>query len=274
MFNPGQACPLPRSLNGGNTRKIVISGIEIQERVVGQGSPVLLVHGWGADIGLLQPLVSRLGRYGYQLYMFDLPGFGESAAPAKPLSIFDYARFCSDYLDHHKLAQVDYFGHSLGGRIGLVLGSDYSQRIRKMVLSNSAGIKTQPALHSRFRLQLYKSVRSGLERMGANSAATRLGQLYGRRYGSVDFQQASLVMRQTLVKIVNQDLLENAGRVPVPTLLIWGDQDQETPLWMGRKLESAMPDAALVVYEGASHYAYLDFPEKTASIMDALFRSG
>lgn len=257
--------------NEENTRKLVISGIEIRERIVGRGKPVLLVHGWGAHIDSLTPLVSRLSRYDYQLYMFDLPGFGESAEPAAPLSIFDYARFCRGYLDYHGLARVRYFGHSLGGRIGLALGSEYSHRIEKMVLSNSAGIKTQPPLHSRLRLRFYKSVRGGLRRIGADPLAARLAQRYNQRYGSPDFQQASAVMRQTLVKVVNQDLLEYAGRVSVPTLLIWGDQDQETPLWMGRKLESAMPDAALVVYEGAGHYAYLDFPDKTSRIMDALF---
>ena len=261
--------PYPRS--EGNIRKIVISGIEIRERVVGSGKPMLLVHGWGAHIDLLQPLVSRLGRYDYQLYMFDLPGFGESAEPAAPLSIFDYARFCRDYLDYHGLARVHYFGHSLGGRIGLALGSAYSHRIEKMVLSNSAGIKIQPPLHSRLRLQCYKSVRGGLRRAGAGALAARLAERYNQRYGAPDFQQASAVMRQTLGKVVDQDLLEYAGRVSVPTLLVWGDQDQETPLWMGRKLEAIMPDAALVVYEGAGHYAYLDFPEKTARIMDALF---
>jgi len=255
------------------TRKIIVSGIEIRELIVGQGEPVLLVHGWGAHTGLLQPLVSRLSRYSYRLYLFDLPGFGESAEPKKPLSIFDYAGFCGDYMDYHQLPWVNYFGHSLGGRIGLVLASDGSQRIRKMVLSNSAGIQTRPALPSRFRLHLYKSVRDSLRHIGAAPLAARLAQLYTRRYGSDDFQQASPVMRQTLVKIINQDLLEQARRVSVPTLLVWGDQDQETPLWMGRKLESAMPDAALVVYEGAGHYAYLDFPDRTASIIDALFRS-
>ena len=241
--------------------------------IVGQGEPVLLVHGWGAHIGLLQPLVSRLSPYGYRLYLFDLPGFGESAEPKKPLSIFDYARFCSDYMDYHQLPWVNYFGHSLGGRIGLALASDGSQRIRKMVLSNSAGIQTRPGLPSRLRLQLYKSIRDSLRHIGAAPLAERLAQLYTRRYGSADFQQASPVMRQTLVKIINQDLLEQARRVSVPTLLVWGDQDQETPLWMGRKLEAAIPDAALVVYEGAGHYAYLDFPDRTASIIDALFRS-
>ncbi len=258
---------LPHALN----RKIVISGIEIRERVVGQGRPLLMIHGWGAHIDLLQPLVSWLGRYDYRLYMFDLPGFGESAEPAAPLSIFDYARFCCDYLDYHGLRRVHYFGHSMGGRIGLALGSGHGHRIEKMVLSNSAGVKNRPPFHSRLRLRCYKSVRDGLGRLGADGLAERLAARYHRRYGSSDFQQASAVMRQTLVKVVEQDLLGHAARVAIPTVLLWGDQDQETPLWMGRKLESAMLDAALVVYEGAGHYAYLDFPEKTARIMDALF---
>ena len=80
-------------------------------------------------------------------------------------------------------------------------------------------------------------------------------------------------MRQTLINIVNQDLLDYARRVAVPTILIWGDADQDTPLWMGEKLEASIPDAALIVHAGAGHYAYLDFPDKTASIMDALYRS-
>ena len=80
-------------------------------------------------------------------------------------------------------------------------------------------------------------------------------------------------MRQTLVNIVNQDLLSYAKRVSLPTILIWGDLDREAPLWMGKKLEKVIPDAALIVHAGAGHYAYLDFPDKTASIVDALFRS-
>ena len=56
-------------------------------------------------------------------------------------------------------------------------------------------------------------------------------------------------------------------------MLIWGDADTATPLWMGKKLEKAIPDAALIVYEGAGHYAYLDNAQKTASIMNALYRS-
>ena len=255
------------------SNRIRIDGIAIRERIIGEGSPVLMVHGWGANIDLLEPLAIRLSRLGYQCLMFDLPGFGESEEPANAFTIFDYARFCLAYLDHHHLPSAHFFGHSLGGRIGLILTAEYPARIEKMVLSNSAGIKVEPAFLIRARLKLYKSLRVGLDALGATALSGRLRKVYSQRYGSSDFQSATPVMRQTLINVVNQDLLEYAARVKVPTILIWGDADQDTPLWMGKKLEQAIPDAALIVHEDASHYAYLDFPDKTAAIMDALYRS-
>ena len=171
------------------------------------------------------------------------------------------------------MQSVNFFGHSLGGRIGLILAAEHPQRFAKMALSNSAGIRQQPTMRQRFRLRVYHKFRHGLEAMGAKAAAGRLRLLYNNRYGSPDYQNASPVMRQTLIQVVNEDLLPYAARVSVPTILVWGDADQETPLWMGRTLEATIPDAALIVHEGAGHYAYLDFPDKTAAIMDALFRS-
>ena len=123
------------------------------------------------------------------------------------------------------------------------------------------------------RLQMYHKFRHGLEFIGAGAAAARLRRIYNNRYGSADYRGASPLMRQTLIKVVNEDLLACAARVTAPTILVWGDADQATPLWMGRKLEETIPDAALIVHEGAGHYAYLDFPDKTAAIIDALIRN-
>lgn len=239
---------------------------------MGTGPPVLMAHGWGASIDMMRPLAHPLSRLGYQCLMIDLPGFGESDEPEQAFTIHNYASFCIDYLNHRDLGSVNFFGHSLGGRIGLILASEHPQRIEKMALSNSAGIREQPAAFKRARLQIYHKFRDGLESIGAKSAAERLRLLYNNRYGSPDYQSASPVMRQTLIQVVNEDLLAYAARVSVPTILVWGDADQATPLWMGQKLEKTIPDAALIVHAGAGHYAYLDVPDKTAAIMDALFR--
>lgn len=257
----------------GRSGNVVINGIRVRQEVVGDGAPILMVHGWGASIELLAPLSLRLSQLGYRCHQIDLPGFGGSDEPNEPFTIFGYAAFCLAYLDHLGINKVHYFGHSLGGRIGLILGSAHGDRIQSLVLSNSAGIKIKAALQTRLRLRAYKFLRRSLENIGAKSAADGLHESYNRRFGSDDYRTASPILRQTLINVVNQDLLDHAKRVSVPTILIWGDDDQETPLWMGRKLEAAIPDAALIIYEGAGHFAYLDFSDRTASIMDALFQS-
>ena len=65
-------------------------------------------------------------------------------------------------------------------------------------------------------------------------------------------------MRQTFVKVVNQDLTELYSRFRASTLLIWGDADTETPLWMAKEMEKRIPDAGLVILEGGTHFAYLE----------------
>ncbi len=252
--------------------KIEIQGIKINHMVVGEGQPIVMLHGWGANIDLLQPLANKLVPLEYKVYMLDMPGFGESDDPPTAFTVFDYANFCIKYFDYLQLDDLLLFGHSFGGRLGLILASDYSDRIKKMVLSDSAGIKTDAPFTSRIRLQSYKFVRDSLSTLGAKSLSDTLRQAYNQRYGSTDFQQVSGVMRETFVNVVNQDLLEYASRVAVPTILIWGDKDEDTPLWQGKKLEETIPDSALIIHKGAGHYAYLEFPSETARIMDALFR--
>jgi pimeloyl-ACP methyl ester carboxylesterase len=79
-------------------------------------------------------------------------------------------------------------------------------------------------------------------------------------------------MRNTFVKVVNEDLLPYAARIKVPTLLLWGDRDEDTPLWQGQLLEKTIPDAGLVVFEGAGHYSYLDRLGETVRILDHFFK--
>lgn len=249
-----------------------IGDLQVHEQIMGEGEPLLMLHGWGADSELLLPLANRLAPEGFRCYMPDLPGFGDSAEPPQTWTTFDYAAFVIAYMDAHDLAQVFLFGHSFGGRLGLVLGAEHGARIRKMALSNSAGIVTPAPLHKRLRLSVYKTLRTTLHNIGAATLANQLQRAYTQRYGSADYQQASPIMRGTLSQVVQQDLRAHAARVQAPTLLFWGDQDEATPLWYGQTFEQIMPDAGLIVHEGAGHYSYLEHPAETARVMTYFFR--
>ncbi len=252
---------------------IEVDGLKIAETVIGAGKALLMLHGWGANIDLLNPLAQKMIRLGYCIYMLDMPGFGDSDEPPSAWTVFDYAKFTLKYLDHHQLEQVYLFGHSFGGRLGLVLGADYPERILKMGLADSAGIITSTPKVKQLRLSVYKTIRDGLYQLGGKSLADSLRDWYGNRYGSADYQQVSGIMRETFVKVVNEDLLPYAKRVSIPTILIWGEKDEDTPLWQGQLLERTISDAGLVIFEGAGHYSYLEQPERTAKILDALFKS-
>ena len=224
-----------------------------------------MLHGWGANIGLLWPLAERLVGLGYRVYVMDMPGFGDSDLPPVAWTVHDYARFVMDYADHHNLERFYLFGHSFGGRLGLILGAEHHDRVIKMVLADSAGIPLKRPLMSQLRLKSYKGIRDGLAQVGLKKLAEILRNWYNNRYGSSDFQNVSGVMRETFVKVVNEDLKEYAIRGRVPTLLIWGELDEDTPLWQGELLEKLIPDAGLVVFPDAGHYSYLENPVHTYS---------
>ncbi len=236
--------------------------------------PILMLHGWGANLKLMQPLAERLYALGYAVYCFDFPGFGASDPPPTAWSVADYAKFVIAYIDAHGLDRVSVFGHSFGGRVSLILGAEYPARIAKIALADAAGVPQKKSGSADVRLKTYKAIRDGLYGVGAKGIADQLRGWYNRRYGSADFQAASGVMRETFVKVVNEDLRPYASRIQAPTLLFWGDQDEDTPLWQGRELEALIPDAGLIVYEGAGHYSYLERLADTARTLDYFLKQG
>ena len=249
-----------------------IAGLRCAWIVAGTGPALLLLHGWGASLELMWPLAEQLANAGFRVYLPDLPGFGASEAPPSAWSVRDYADFVLEFLDRQELQQVDLGGHSFGGRISLMLGADPAQRIRKMLLFNAAGLRRPQPLMARSRLKLYQIARSTLHGLQLKSMSDGLGECYHRRYASSDYRAAQGVMRPTFVRIVNEDMRPFALRVRPPTLLFWGDQDVETPLWMGKALEAIIPDAGLIVWEGAGHYSYLDRLADTARVVTHFLR--
>ena len=89
-----------------------------------------------------------------------------------------------------------------------------------------------------------------------------------KHIGSRDYRNASPVMREILVKTVNENLSECAKKIKCPTLLIWGENDTEAPIEDARELEKIMKDAALITYENGTHYTYLEYLLPVTKVID------
>jgi pimeloyl-ACP methyl ester carboxylesterase len=264
-------------LNGdrsGERASVGASAGEIPRATVivrGSGRPLLLLHGWGVSSELFAPILAGL-EPGRRLIVPDLPGFGATPEPAVPWSVHEYAAWCVALLDRLGIEQCDLIGHSNGGRIGIVLAAGHPERIGRMVLAGSAGIRPRRTLRDAVRVRTYKALRA-VERSPAVPVAVRRGaKRRADQRGSADYRAASGTMRGTLVRIVNEDLRVLLPSLRMPVLLIWGERDTETPVDDGRLMQRLIPDAGLVVFEGAGHYAYLEQPDRFCRIVDVFLR--
>lgn len=245
------------------TETIELLGLRARHLVSGAGAPVLVLHGWGASIEAVYPIVSGLESVA-TVHALDLPGFGESEPPPEPWGVEDYQRFVAAYMDACGISRATLVGHSNGGRIAIRMGATEPQRVLKLVLVDAAGIRPKRTLRWYRRVAMAKVGKHAALRLGA--PGRRLRDALVSRAASADYAAAG-ELRPTLVKLVNADLRPCLPELRAPTLLIWGGADVDTPVWMGREMERLIPDAGLVVLDGAGHFSYLDQPARFAKIV-------
>lgn len=223
----------------------------------GDGPPVVVLHGWGGRIESMAPVIDCL-RSAFRVLAFDLPGFGYSPAPEGAWGTGDYANFVREALAKMEVSRAHFVGHSFGAKTSLYIAATYPQLVNKLLLVGSSGLRSAPSMKARAKRAASKAARfSG--KLGPPGRAIRDAAY--KKLASEDYRNAG-PMKPTFVKVVNEDLGDMLPSIEASTLLIWGSEDDAAPVQHGRKMEAAIPDAGLVLFEGAGHFAYLDEPQR------------
>lgn len=247
-----------------DTELTEILGLRTRHIARGDGSrAVLVLHGWGASIEAAYPIVAGLAPVA-RVYALDLPGFGESAPPPEPWGVEQYQAFVAAYMDAVGVGRATIVAHSNGGRIAIRMAATEPSRVAKLVLVDAAGIRPKRTFRWYRRVAMAKVGKHAAHYLGRPGA--RLRDALVSRAASADYAAAG-ELRPTLVKLVNADLRPFMPRIAAPTLLVWGANDTDTPVAMAQAMERLIPDAGLVVLEGAGHYSYLDRPARFARIV-------
>jgi len=236
----------------------IIDGLNINYICEGEGETVLLLHGWGSNITLFQSMIGLLSQK-YKVLAMDMPGFGESDEPAEPWDVDRYVDFVLEFLKDYDFDSITLLGHSFGGRVIIKLCSrELDFKVKKVILVDSAGVKPEKTTAQKIKGNAYKMGKKLLSTSAAQKLFPDALENLRNKSGSADYRAASPIMRQTLVKVVNEDLCELMPAVTCPTLLVWGKNDDATPLSDGQLMEKLMPEAALVTLDNAGHYSFLD----------------
>ncbi len=213
----------------------------------GCGENILLLHGWGANKFLWGNLTDL--SVDYHIWCVDLWGFGDSKSPNRQVGSFEYATGIANFIQNVIKENVILIGHSFGGKIASIVASE-TNLVSKLILIDSAG------LPARFNLRKF-ILKVRYAKAKKKVAAGKLNSSYLDRFGSVDYKHASKTMRAVLVKVVNENITKNLKRISIPTLIIWGRQDNDTPLYMAKTMRKVIKNSKLIVLDGG-HFCFLD----------------
>lgn len=234
----------------------------------GSGSPLIVMHGWGCDHTTVAS-IAKCGTSCHTVYNIDFPGFGKSTEPTDFSAIWGvdkYADLIEAFMAYEGITEPILIGHSFGGRVAIVLGARLN--VSKIVLVDAAGVKPRRSLLYYFRIYRFKLLKRILNTLYPKERAQKLIDDYRKKHGSSDYAHSSDMMRAIMSKVVNEDLRHLMPKISAPTLLIWGENDTATPLKDAKIMEKLIPDAGLVVFEGASHYSFLDRPARFATVLN------
>lgn len=237
---------------------ITINDIQINYIQYGEGKDVVLLHGWGQNIEMMKPLGDNLKDC--KITILDFPGFGNSEEPKNAYNINDCVELLEKFLKELNIKNPIVIGHSFGGRVAIVYAS--RNETEKLVLFGSPCVREERKSSKEALLKKIKKI------PGMN----RIGEFAKKFIGSEDYRNASPIMRETLVNVVNEDLSKDAKQINCPTLLIWGTIDNAAPLEDAKKLEKLLKDGALIEIPGCTHYAYLEALPQVSNILNEFLR--
>lgn len=222
----------------------------------GRGKPLIILHGWGASIEAVMSIVNIL-KDTRKVYAIDGAGFGMSDAPDYVYGTYDYAEAVKEFIEKMSLEKPDLIGHSFGGKTLIALASKYPELVGKLVMIDASGIIPKRKLSYYLKVYSFKILKNLYTNILFWKNKEESLKSFYKKFGSDDYKNSDGIMRKVFVKVVNEDMQGALKKIEAETLLIWGDEDKDTPLYMGKIFEREIKNSGLVVLRGG-HYSYAD----------------
>lgn len=214
---------------------------------------IVVLHGWGLSGERFASLSEDLRNLNYHVLNPDMPGFGKSELPEKPLALKDYAYFLHEYLLRHKIKNPILVGHSFGGRVALRYQEMYPKSTRALILSGTPGFTPI----AKTKLLLFIFLAKFGKQIFSLPIFSKFQESVRRWYyyfvGAKEYFKANGAMRETFKNVVREELVTSMKVVVAPCLLVWGENDIIVPSYIAEKMIKVIKNSKLVVIPGVDH---------------------
>jgi len=215
--------------------------------------PLIFLHGWRSEGRVWTQIINTIPNK--TIYTLDLPGFGASQNFKDGATLDDYANLVNEFIKSENIHEAILIGHSFGGRIAIKLASKNASWIKKIVLIDSAGLQEKNLKKFIYKI-IAKIVKPFFYIPGLNSLRNKIYKKIGPDY------IATPAMQKTFLNIINENLDPLLKNINQETLIIWGKNDDITPISMAKTLKQNIKNAKLIVIASAGHFVFIDQPEE------------
>ncbi|TSC94070.1 MAG: alpha/beta hydrolase fold protein [Parcubacteria group bacterium Licking1014_1] len=229
--------------------EVIVNGLKINYLVFGEGKPFLVLHGWGSNSDRWGPVAEQISQKRFKVIVPDLPGFGKSGVLQKPWNLNNYVNWAEQIIKEMNLGDFYLLGHSFGGALASKIAMKHNQEIKKLFLVSAACIRKKTAKKSFFAkiskivaifyfLPFYSFFRKAV---------------YKFIVGKSDYLYVEGIMKETYLNVIAEDISFHLPFIKIPTVIIWGDKDEDTPLEEGHFISKQIKNSKFTVIPGAGH---------------------
>ena len=203
-------------------KKVLINNINTNFTVAGEGAPILILHGWGGSSASWVDVQNKLSNSGYKVYCPDLPGFGNTKNPEHDWGVSDYVVWVEEFVKSQELNKFILIGHSFGGRISIKFSNYYPEQVDSLILCDSAGLKIRPSFKRMLVLMFVGFFKLIFGITFFQEMKKSLKDLLFFTISNTDYGRANEVMKGTMKRVIDEDLMIYLKDITVRTLIVWG----------------------------------------------------
>jgi pimeloyl-ACP methyl ester carboxylesterase len=270
--------------HAGHSRFEDVDGVKVHYQEAGSrtGPPLVLIHGFASSTLVWSKVFLEFAAKGFRVLAPDLLGYGYSAKPRA----FDYtigaqARMVDRLLFKLGLDRAIIVGSSYGGAIAATIALDYPDRVKRLVLVGAVtnNAPTKYLLMRLFSSPFFGDIISPLLLSSRLLLKRRMKRVYDRHSWVLDDQRIearhqplrTAAAHRAIIRTVRRwdadRIQREAHLIAQPTLLLWGDNDAETPLGFGKQLHEAISDSRLIIFRDCGHLPHEEFPQTFTEVV-------
>lgn len=242
--------------------EVLIRDLKISYKTAGEGKPLLILHGWGSKKEKWHEAEKILSKNGFKVIIPDLPGFGQSSAPLRAWSLDDYCDFIEEFVKSLNLGSFYLLGHSFGGALAVKCSLRFPEKIEKMFLVAAACFRSKT-----IKKDALRDVSKVVKVFSFIPFYSLFRRAFYKFFVKSDYLGLEGTMKQTYLKVINEDLSDDLPLVRVPCLIIWGNEDDVTPIKQAYLINKKISNSEIKIIPNAGHDLEWKMPKELSQLI-------